>query len=228
MANWRARRLAAWLGVAAALSLLVLPGALLAFPVSPGAGGSPGPAPTVAARALWNGQDVRAYGTPASALAIDFSHVIDMRFFWNASGAAGAPASVTVGTGRLQMFYFGFALSTRDVVVTNPQPAAAGTLDMSWDPGVLRWVISGTYLLTASLLDPNGTTLWSENFYVRAAAPYAVLAVIPVLLFVLAAYELYSLAVAGRYEPRPRPPTSAPAPSPPPTPPATPPAGGGS
>ncbi len=191
----------------------------------------------------WNGVAVSHASDFASAMTISFNQAVDIRYYWNTTGSP-----VTVGTARLQMFYFGVALSTRDVVEENPVATTAGTIDMSWDPGVLQYVLEGTYLVTASLLAPNGTTLWSQNFWVHESAPYSVLAVIPIILLLIGVYELFVVVTSGKYAGKPpssgsggasTPPpssgSSSPAPSsgsssssPPPTPdtPSSPPAGG--
>ena len=157
------------------------------------------------ANATWGGTDVASAASPSSALATSFASPIDVHYRWRSSGGAGAaPPQYTVNDARLQIFYFGLPLATRDEIVTNPQSALNGTFDMSWDPGVLRWILEGTFGVTASLLAPNGTTVWSEPFFVHASAPYAVGAVLPILLLLIAIYEAYALAVSGRQARPPR------------------------
>ena len=173
----------------------------------------------VSANVLWNGVNVCSYSSASSSLSIDFSKSADIRYFWNASQAP----SVSVNDARLEMFYFGFALVTRDQIASVAE-SGTGTFDMSWTPGVVTYVLEGLYGLTASLIAPNGSTVWSEQFFVTAAAPFSVLAVLPILLVVIAIYEAYSLAISGRQAalgrgqaPSPPPtPTAAAAPSPPP------------
>ena len=164
----------------------------------------------VSANVLWNGVNVCSYSSASSSLSVDFSKSADIRYFWNASGAA----SVSVNDARLAMFYFGFALVTRDQIASVAE-SGGGDFDMSWTPGALTYVLEGLYGLTASLIAPNGSTLWSEPFFVTAAAPLSLLAVLPIILLVLAIYEVYSLAVSGRQVAfgRGRAPASAPAPT---------------
>lgn len=168
-------------------------------------------ASTVEGTVLWNGQNVSTARGASSAIAITFEQSIDVRYFWNATRSGSSAASVTMDDARLQMFYFGQALATRDVYVSQPVPAAQGNFDLSWDPGALQWVLEGVFAVTASLLDVNGTTVWSETFYVRATAPYSVGAAVPILLIFIGAYELYALAVSGRQASR-RPPKPEPSP----------------
>ncbi len=193
--------------------LLVVP---VSFPVATASGLVLRPAAsgsgTLSGNVTWNGGSVARYDTPSAALEITFDHPIDVRYYWNTSTPTSPP--VTVGTARLQMFYFGIALSTRDVVEQSPVPGHTGSLDMSWDPGVLQWTLAGVYLVTASLLDPNGSTLWSQNFWIHATAPYGILAVLPILLVLIGLYELYEVAISGRYARRAPAPKSAPAESP--------------
>jgi hypothetical protein len=112
---------------------------------------------------------------------------------------------------------------------------------LNWTPTELTYVLSGLYRLTASLLTPSGIN-WTEQFYLRATAPYSVLAAFPLILIILLIYELYSVAISGRYsgaKPKSGPspvsslaattPPAATTPAPgtePPTPPASPPSGG--
>ncbi len=156
-------------------------------------------APSVQAQVTWDGVNVASAARPSSALSASFSSPIAIRFVWNSTSAGpGALRPFTVSTARLQLFYLGLALDTRDVVDQNPQPATNGTFDMEWDPGVLNWLLEGAYTATVSLLDPNGSTVWSEGFYLHEEAPYSVAAVLPILLLAIVAYEAYAVAISGR------------------------------
>jgi hypothetical protein len=182
-----------------------------------------------AANVTWNGVNVNTAGSASSALSIDFSKSADVKFNWTAT-----PLPVGVigpNDARLQMIYFGFALSTRDVINTGTQPVTR--LDMNWTPGAIVYVLEGVYEIKASLLTPNGSTLWSENFFVKASAPFSILAALPIILIVLVVWELYSVARSGRQvmlaqkgKPPPSPPEE-PTPSEPTTPPTGEPAPGG-
>ncbi|MGI0151469.1 MAG: hypothetical protein ACREC5_06000, partial [Thermoplasmata archaeon] len=153
---------------------------------------------SVAAEVTWNGANVASFGTPSAAVATSFASTIDVRYSWSATpGPLGLPGLFNVSDARLQMFYFGVALGTRDVLEANPHAAASGVIDMKWDASVLQYLVEGTYELTASLLAPNGTTLWSESFYLHASAPYFVLALVPLLMILLAIYEAYGLLTSG-------------------------------
>lgn len=189
-----------------ALSSAVTPPAARAASSAAGCAGTP-VSNGISANVLWNGVNVCSYSSASSSLSVDFSKSADLRYFWNASTAS----AVSVNDARLEMFYFGFALVTRDQIASVPE-TATGTFDMSWNPGVLTYVLEGVYGLTASLVAPNGTTMWSEHFFVTALAPLSILAVLPIILLVIAIYEAYSLAISGRQAGLGRPPA---VPSPP-------------
>ncbi|HYK93654.1 MAG TPA: hypothetical protein VEY07_06395 [Thermoplasmata archaeon] len=160
----------------------------------------------------WGGTDVAGAGSMSSAIATSLSSVVDVRYNWTAVAVprSGPGPEFNISTARLEMFYFGYPLSTRDVVRTNPVSATSGQFDMSWDPGILRYLLSGTYSLTASLIAPNGTTEWSEKFYLRVTAPGTIGAALPIILILIGIWEVYSLARSGRQAALGRP---APAPS---------------
>jgi len=184
--------------VAVALVVVVVFGALSTVPLS--ARAQPTSArPHVAATSVftgsvtWNGVDVSTASTVSSAFAIDFSAAAHLVYYWNSTTPA------TINDARLQMFYFGFAVATRDVYVSNPSTNQTGLVHLDWTPLSIGYVLEGVYLLTASILASNGTTMWSENFYVKGNALYGILAVIPIVLILLLIYEVYALVRSGRY-----------------------------
>jgi hypothetical protein len=122
------------------------------------------------------------------------------------------------------MYYLGFAVSTRDQILTSPSPGS-GHIPLSWTPLSVAYLIEGVYRLTASFVAPTGTTRWSENFWVRGTAPYGVLAILPIVLIILIVYEIYGLARSGRYAAIGAKPAAAPPPSPPPAAPPSAPSG---
>jgi len=200
-------------GVALALAAVAL---LLNVPALAGAA-SAAPAATSRPTAgtgytvTWNNVDVSTAGTTASAISIDFTQSATVLFNWTGSTA------VTIGSAQLQMFYFGFAVATRTATVTNPVAQAAGSIPLTWTPLSLAYVLEGLYKITASFIASNGSTIFSENFYVRANALYGFVAAIPIVLLILAIYEVYALLRSGRYAMLGRKPESPPPASPPPT-----------
>lgn len=144
-----------------------------------------------ASEVTWNGVDTSAASSVSSAFTVTFNQAVNVAFAWNPNSTPG------VTEARLAMLYFGFAVSTRDVSPiqgSGPSSSAA----MNWTVGAIQYVVEGVFGLTASLLASNGTTLWSENFFVRLAAPYSILAALPLILILLGVYELYALLRSGR------------------------------
>ncbi|MFI5038270.1 MAG: hypothetical protein ACHP93_07300 [Solirubrobacterales bacterium] len=152
----------------------------------------------VQATVTWNGQNISHASSAGSGFDLGYGTNIDIRFYWSAP-ATSAP--VPVETARLQMFFMGLGIATRDVRQDHPAGATNGTIDLAWSgAGILAYLIEGTYQVTASLLDGNSTSLWSENFYVKMTAPGEIFALVPIVLLVLGVYELVSLARSGRRE----------------------------
>jgi hypothetical protein len=140
---------------------------------------------------LWNGANVNTASSASSAFTVTFNEAVDVNYSWVRSAYPG------VSDARLQMLYFGFPLSTRDVSPIAGPASTPGLAVMNWTVGAIQYAVEGVFGLTVSLLN-NGTTLWSENFYVRLMAPYSILAALPILLILIGVYELYGLARSGR------------------------------
>lgn len=219
----------------ALLFLVVLPVGSLAAP-SAQPSGTLAPTQTsggITVTVTWNNANIQTASTESSAFQISLNAAVNVRYTWTST-------SYSINDQRLQMFYFGFALATRDV--TETAGTASGSVPLNWTTGPLEYVISGVYQLTASLVSPNGSTAWSESFWVDVQAPFYIGAVLPIVLILITVYELYSLATVGRQaalKARAKggtmaPATSAPPSSPPPmdtgaaegAPPGTPPPGG--
>ncbi len=207
--------------LAIAVLAFALVGLLLNIPASTSASSAPRsaavqPAAGFTGDVTWNGVDISTLGTISSALAIDFSQSANLLYTWSNVPAPG------INDARLQMFYFGFAVATRDVSLSAAQ--TSGSVPLNWTPLSIGYVLEGVYRLTASVIAPNGTTMWSQDFYVRGNAPLGILAVIPIVLLLIAVYEIYGLVRSGRYAALGRKPASPPE-TPPPsgTPPQTPP-----
>jgi hypothetical protein len=193
----RATLLVALLCVAIAF-LVVAPMGALASPVN-------GPAVTVTATpasggltatAVWNGVNVVTANTTSAAFHISFNGAVNIVYNW--TQGIGTGAGWSINDARLQIFYFGFALATRDITSTVGQ--RSGSLLMgNWSTGPLQYILEGTYLLTASLLATNSTTAWSQSFWVDVAAPFSILAILPIVLILIAAYEIYALCCSGSH-----------------------------
>jgi hypothetical protein len=182
--------------LAIAVLAFALVGLLLNIPSATTASSAPRsaavqPASGVSGDVTWNGVDISTLGSISSALSIDFSQSANLYYNWSNVPAPG------INDARLQMFYFGFAVATRDVSLS--APLQSGHVPLNWTPLSIGYVLEGVYRLTASVIAPNGTTMWSEDFYVRGNAPLGVLAVIPIVLLIIAVYEIYALVRSGRY-----------------------------
>jgi len=183
--------LAIALVVVAPLSSLAAPsgGATRTVSATPSAGG-------LVAKATWNGVNILTANTSSSAFQISFNGAVTINYTW--SSPVGAAAGYSINDARLQIFYFGFALATRDITRTVGE--SSGNLVMgNWSTGPLQYILEGTYLLIASLLDTNGTTAWSQSFWVDSSAPFYILAALPLVLILLAVFEVYALCCSGRH-----------------------------
>ncbi len=155
------------------------------------------PSVTVTSTVTWNGVNVDTASGVSSALSIGLSSPANLLYNWSESASAGSP--ITVTDARLQMYYFGYAVASRDITLSNPAPSRGGAIALNWTPIAVNYVLGGVYRLTASLLVANGSTVWSENFYVRGNAPAGILAALPIILLLIAIYEVYLLVRSGRY-----------------------------
>ncbi|MCI4323630.1 MAG: hypothetical protein L3K03_06395 [Thermoplasmata archaeon] len=207
---------------------------------TPATGGfTPGVSPSFLGRVTWNNVNPVNDTSPSDALPIHFSGNITIQYTWKSvsavSGNQSPPPTFTVYDARLQIFFFGFPLATRDVDVSGAVASTGGVINLSWDPTTYGYVLAGLYAITTSMLTPTGTTLWSQTFLVDASAPLLIGAALPAVLVIIVIAELYYVATAGREalheplkpkkgpptgEPETTPPASAPA-SPGETPPAT-------
>jgi hypothetical protein len=182
--------------------LLLLPSAALATPTQ---GASVSVTPLAASGALeanvsWDGTNISTAGSGSSAFHISFGSSVNLYYHWEQpTGIVSTGVPWSINDARLQIFYFGFALGTRDV--TTATGNTSGHILMSdWNTGPLEYVIEGLYKLTASLLATNGTTAWSQSFWVSVAAAYFILAALPIVLVLLAIYELYNVATVGKQQ----------------------------
>lgn len=202
------RRLRRWAGALALglVALLLAPSLAAAAPApSPSmtprpldSSGEAPPVPGISAVVKWGGTSIASATSVSSAIPTAFTHTVDVNFTWVALAGANGLERYNISTARIQFFYFGAALDTRDVVDSTPIAATNGSFDLSWEPGIFQFLFEGTFGLSAILLAPNGTTMWSQSFYIHAEAPYAIGAVLPILLVLIGIYEAYGLATAGQ------------------------------
>lgn len=181
------------------LLLGVVAPARAAAPAGPASAPRPDivPVPTqLLANISWNGIATANATTPSKAIAVDFSQTIAMRFSWTLlRGTAGGTVS-PITAARLELVYLGQAVYTKDEVSSAPLPPSLGSINMSVDLSTDRYLIAGIYAMNASLLGQNGTTDFSEIFYVSASPPLHLVAS-TVGLGGLLLYELYATVTVG-------------------------------
>ncbi|MGA7846848.1 MAG: hypothetical protein WCB18_07170 [Thermoplasmata archaeon] len=140
---------------------------------------------------LWNGVNTDTAVSDASAISWTFSTIATVQFVFTGP---------TTGTGVSQAFlvilFLGFPAYTKQQVESTPFGASGGTISMTYDLTEFKWYLQGVYEVHAYLENPAGNTLWSENFYVRVAQPYDLVAA-TVGLILLTIAELYMIATVG-------------------------------
>ncbi|MCI4345779.1 MAG: hypothetical protein L3K07_03380 [Thermoplasmata archaeon] len=139
----------------------------------------------------WNGRGTSNATTTGTALTVSFGSAITMQFHWSSGGSSGPPGGVSEV--EFQAFLFGFSFITRALTNTPALTTPTGVTNLTWDPGALTYIVSGVYLCLASIFAPNGSTIWSESFYIKANAPFVVGALLPLILLLLLVYELYAV-----------------------------------
>jgi hypothetical protein len=206
----------------AMVGLLLMPAWGMAAARPPSSSELPASSASGAVSVTWNGANISSASTESSAFSVASSDVIGVSFRW--SPALGAE----VANARLQMFYLGFAVAASTVSpigsLSSPTGAPATSAAMNWTVGWIQYAVEGVFRLSASLVASNGSSIWSEDFYVRMAAPGSILAAAPILLIILGVVELYAIATSGRQAATSRPPkdrSGPPSPPSPGTPPAT-------
>lgn len=189
-------RLAAALGFAAVLFAVafVLPAMATAVaPLNTGRSLQTSGIDGVTASVTWDGSNIATASSASSAFQIHVGGVANVLFTWSSPPLS----SNSIDDARLQMFYFGFSLITRDV--TQTAGTASGHVPMNWSTGALAYALEGTYRVEASLLASNGTTMWSETFWVDLVAPYYILALLPIVFILIIIYEIYNVATVGKH-----------------------------
>lgn len=161
---------------------------------------------------LWNGKNVSSAGSPSAAFSLSKGQTAAVTFSYDALSTVGA-----VGNATLTLTYLGIVLTTSRASAHALGPS--GSAQINWSFGPLYNALQGVFQLTASLLNPNGSSLWSESFYVFAKAPYLLESGAVIVLLILVVAELYWATSAIRDARRNRP--SGPAPAAPPAPAAT-------
>ncbi|MFY9716341.1 MAG: hypothetical protein WAK40_00155, partial [Thermoplasmata archaeon] len=195
----RPRGVVRWISV----GLIVSVALFLAMPVASATGlgshplGSPERAPPAVPAitnplATWDSTNLGAASDQAHAFSITTNQRVLVNFTFVVP--VGEPK---VTTARIQAIYFGAVIST-DQVSASTDLSGNGVAYMNWTLGTFTYLLAGVYLLTASLVNATGATVWSENFYIQAHAPYRIGSGLIVFLLVLGFVELYSILTVGR------------------------------
>lgn len=177
------------------------------------------------ASATWNGNSLSSAGSPATAFSIQRGDTALVRFNYTGLGVT------EVANASLKVTYLGVVLTTSKALahVTGGPPVTGGS-QINWSFGPLYNALEGVFQLTASLLYVNGSTAWSESFYVFVKTPYNLESGAVIVLLILTVAELYwgisSIREARRGR-KPGPPASSASPGPVPPASGTPPATGG-
>ncbi|MFZ0892218.1 MAG: hypothetical protein WB782_01415 [Thermoplasmata archaeon] len=159
-------------------------------PTNPVAGSGP---PGFFGQVTWNGVNVASASSTSSPLGIQFSNTAHLYYNWSSTTTL-----YNINRARLQFFYFGVSIATRVVTLQVSTPGLFGAFELNWTPGSIQYAVEGLFRLTAGLVAPNGSTIWSENIFVHATAPLGLLAAFPLVLLAIAIYEIYELAYVGR------------------------------
>jgi hypothetical protein len=195
----RPRGVVRWISLGLTVSVALL----LALPMASASGvGSPSlasheaGAPLTPAitnpQATWDGTNLGAASDQAHAFSISTNQRVLVNFTFDVP--LGEP---NVTTARVEAIYFGAVIST-DQVSASTDIAGHGVAYMNWTLGTFTYLLAGVYLLTASLVNATGATVWSENFYIQAHAPYRIGSGLIIFLIVLGLVELYSMLTVGR------------------------------
>ena len=170
--------------------------------------------PVVVATLRFDGVDASTASTQSSAIPVDLGSALPVAFVWSAKGGKlGEPGLVAVASERLNVPFVGATVVTNSHTENGVVLASNGSANYAISYSSYRWVVEGVYTVLASLVAPNGTTLWSLGFFVHVEAPYHA-TVGNVGGVAIAAYLLATLVLGPRRRPRA---TSPPVQDPPPT-----------
>lgn len=182
----RSRRFA-YLTVAATFVLLAF-FVLSSSPVLPPAlrPASSGP---LTATVLFDGVNIVNHDTVGSAIVTNFSGAFSTAFTWTPTGSGG----LTVTQAEIQLLFFGTSIATSSGQFLK---LGANSYTLSSDFTQNRYIYEGVYEIVATLSN-NGTTLYSQGFYVWIQATDH-LTIINIVLILLLILEVYEVAALGR------------------------------
>ncbi len=167
---------------------------LLGFVVLSNSAAAATPAPlqssgnnAVSAVVSFNGVPVATHDSLSSAIVTHFSGQFTTVFEW---ASVGAPAYVNQG--QVSILFFGASIGTSAVSVSQ---TGSGTITLNNSFSQNQYLYEGVYDLHAVLTD-NGSTVFSENFFVWVQATDH-LTVVNIVLLLIILLEIYEIAVLG-------------------------------
>lgn len=193
--SWRLAVLALAVGTVAVAAPLLGTAAAFAVQVPSPATGGTFSSSLSRVSVTWAGKNISSAGQPSSAFSLSGSATADVYYL-----VSQAPASAAISNASLQVFYLGIIITTSKASMQAYPGGPVGTSDASinFSFGPLIDALEGVFQFKASLLYANGSTAWSESFYVFVKAPYLLASGAVVVLLVLTVAELYWGASAIR------------------------------
>ncbi len=155
---------------------------------------------------LFDGVNIANHGTVGSAIVTNFSGAFSTAFTWTPTGTGG----LTVTQAEIQLLFFGTAIGTSSGAFLKLGP---NSYTLSSDFTQNRYIYEGVYEIVATLSN-NGTTLYSQSFFVWIQATDH-LTIVNIVLILLLILEIYEVAALGRMkvpkQPAATPPSGGPA-----------------
>jgi hypothetical protein len=144
-----------------------------------------------------DGHPTAAATSPSSAVSISLGSPVNVTFAYSVQGgSAPAPAGVSISVARLQLLVLGIVAGAKELDLSNVHASTSGTVSVVGDYSYAKYLIEGVYAMHAELLDPNGSNLFSETFYLKIHAPYD-LTVVTVVFALLIVYEVFAVVSMG-------------------------------
>lgn len=138
-----------------------------------------------------DGHSTDGASSPSSAVTISLDTRVNVTFAYNGNGA-----NVSVGVARLELFVLGVSAGAKELDLSNVHPSASGSVSVVGDYSYAKYLIEGVFAMHATLLDPNGSVLFAQTFYMKIHAPYD-LTVVTVVFALLVVYEVYAVVSMG-------------------------------
>lgn len=148
--------------------------------------------PLVQGSVLFAGHSTRNASSVANAISVNVRSPIPVSFSWAARGGKlGTPTSVSVQQARVELYLFGVSTLANVLNEQTPLDGPNGSANLSLDYGQYAYLAEGIFEVRGSLSAPNGSSLWSEVFFVHVTTSYHL------TLFTLGSAGLAVYAVAS-------------------------------